>query len=419
MCAPRDSEPGSATGRPWGLWAAHATAVVLTQSTATAIVFILPVLARREFGAGKWETTLVTAAPLIFATAAIFWHAVAERLRRPAFVLLYWVAGLLPLGLIALAQSYTLLAVLCVISAIGTAGWAPIAGDMLRRWYPDEVRSKAYAVIITLTNLFGALGSFAVGRALEADASAFRIYMPLAAVIQLVGCGILMWLDRSHRPEPRLASTGRLAIALDPILHMGRILKADKVFARYEAAFMSYGVGWMICWALVPLLVTDKLDLRYDQVAASTSVAFLIASLLMTPLAGVAVVKLGPVRTCAGAFGLFALYPAGLMLAGNAPELAAASVLHGVSAAMVNMGWMLGPVALAPTPQKAPQYVAIHATLVGVRGILFQFLGVVLYEVTGRFEPAFIVALLGFAWASWQMFSLQRLMRATGHPAAR
>ena len=71
---------------------------------------------------------------------------------------------------------------------------------------------------------------------------------------------------------------------------------------------------------------------------------------------------------------------------------------------------MLGPVALAPTKEKVAQYVAIHATLVGVRGTLFQMLGVGLYMAFGDFRPPLVLAALAYVWACVQMFQLDRVM---------
>jgi hypothetical protein len=75
---------------------------------------------------------------------------------------------------------------------------------------------------------------------------------------------------------------------------------------------------------------------------------------------------------------------------------------------------MLGPVALAPSPDKVPQYVAIHATFVGIRGKIFQGLGVLLYSLTHGFTLPFLLAAAAFAWSAVQMWRLDRFMRLGG-----
>lgn len=398
----------------------HLAASVLLQSTLTAVSFILPVVAKKQFGAGDFQTTLITAAPNIMAIFSIFWSAVFARLAVGRYIALYWVVGLLPLALVSFATAYWHVAVLAVISAVGNAGWTPVAGDLLKRLYPDVSRGAIYGVLIAAVQGFGALAAWGVGAWLHESADAFRLYMPLAAAAQGVGCIILYRLERSTRLEGHETVEGTMMSGarsislrglLAPVLHMRQILREDRVFARYEAAFMTYGVGWMTCAALVPLIVTEKLGLPYDRTMESTHMAFLLASLVCTIPAGRLIDRLGAPRTCMWAFGLYAIYPLGLLVSGGPLTLGASSLLYGMSAAAVNMGWMLGPVALAPTPAKVPQYIAIHTTLVGLRGAVFMFAGVGMYKVTGSFTLPLVVAALAFCWASWQMRSLSGLLR--------
>ena len=111
-------------------------------------------------------------------------------------------------------------------------------------------------------------------------------------------------------------------------------------------------------------------------------------------------------RTSAIAFGILALYPVLLGAATTVAGVALANVVFGFGLAGVFMGWMLGPVALAGSAARVPQYVAIHATLVGVRGIVFQGMAMACYKLTGSFTVPFAAAALAFLWAAVQMWRL-------------
>lgn len=400
-----------------GVIARHLVAIVLLQSTLSAVSFILPVVAKKQFGADDFQTTLITAAPNILAVCSIFWSAVFARLTPGRYLTIYWCAALLPMALMALAQTYWHVAALAIVAAIGNAGFTPVAGDLLKKLYPDRSRGAIYGVLVAAVHGFGALAAWGVGHWLHAWPESFRAYMPLAAALQAVGCTLLFLLARSASAgQPIQAAPTRtralsVGALLRPIFHMHEVLREDRVFARYEAAFMTYGVGWMICAALVPLIVTDRLKLPYDNTMEATHMAFLIAALVGTVPAGRLIDRLGAPRTCLWAFGLYALYPLGLIYAHGPWTLGLASVVYGLAASAVNMGWMLGPVALAPTPEKVPQYVAIHTTLVGLRGAVFMFAGVGIYKLSGSFNWPLVVAALAFAWAAWQMRTLERLIR--------
>jgi len=395
----------------------HVLAVALVQSTLLAVQFILPVIARRQFEANKFETLIITAAPTILFSLAIFWNDLFGRMFFGRYVLVYWAITCLPLALISLAPSYWIMAGLFLLSCIGGAGYPPAAGELFRV-YPERTRGRIYSIVWGSSLVFSALAAYGVGELLHDDPNAFRKYMPIAAALQLAGLGVFDCLSHASGHAARRAEQVRIAAAkpgglariVEPVAHMRQILKEDPIFFRYEGAYMTYGIGWMICYALLPMLVTDKLHLDYDQIAKSTHVAYLIAMVCMIFPAGALMDKLGAVRSTGISFGLLTIYPVAMMLSGDAHDLTIASLLYGVAHAGASVGWMLGPVSLAPSADKVSKYVAIHATLVGIRGKLFQGLGMLLYSLTGEFWIALTLAALGFAWSAVQMFQLHARM---------
>lgn len=389
----------------------HVLCSTLAQATFSATVFILPVIARKHFQAERWQVLIITMAPLVLATSSIFWGALLRRTSIRRYLLTYWAIAGVPLIGLAFVQSYWPLAILYIISSLGSAAWAAVNGELLNRLYPEGRRGRAYAYLSIGITAGGAALGLLVGKLLEHNPESFRWYIPALIILQLLGVLLLGLLAAPiERLRTRATERWSLRTSLEPISHMREVLASDRVFLRYEAAFMTYGVGWMICWALLPLLVTDKLALDYDQIARSTHVATLVATLVMTMPFGLLSDRIGPIRTSALAFAFYALYPLMLIWASDTFELSVASIVFGICSAGASVGWLMGPVTLAPSADKVPQYVAIHATLVGLRGSIFQGLGVGLYALTGSFTPALIIAAIGFAWASQQMLALHRLI---------
>lgn len=397
----------------------HTLAVVLLQSTQMSTMFLLPILVRKRFEAGEWQTLVVTAAPTVFFVLSIFWGDWFSRRPFARYMLVFWCVACLPFATIGLAQNYWHVLVPYLIACVGSSGYHPAAGDLLRALYGERRRGRIYSLLWGVSMLLSAPLSWGLGEWMTLDPDAFRVIFPLAAVLQLAGVLAFVSLSRltghdtRRQLVPHDAERRRLARLTDPIRHMGGILRADPVFARYEAAYMTYGVGWMIAAALLPLLVTDKLGLEYDQIARSTQTAYLLALVAMLYPAGLLMDKLGAVRSTALSFMMLTLYPLGLIAAGNEQGVLIANLAYGAAHAGASVGWMLGPVSLAPTPDKAQTYVAIHATLVGVRGTIFQALGVGLYIAFGRFDVPLALAAAAYAWSAWQMFALSRRMRST------
>lgn len=390
-------------------------AVVLLQSVLFAnTAWLMPLLVRLHFGSPDpvwrdWQTTLVTASVPTLMMLSIFWGALLERLPLRAYLLAYWLAAAVPLGVAGWAQNYWQFLACHMVAAAGVGSWTPLNGKLLKQLYPDSVRGRVYALLNAVT-LIGAIASvFVFGAWMEAEPEAFRRFLPVAAAVQLVGVLVLLRLTPergAHAPRADRPAASVWRAVLGPVRRMGQVLRSDRTFQRYEIAFMTYGGAYMFCDAILPVLATDRLGMRYQEFAHSTQVVSRVATLAAMLPMGWLLDRIGPVRTSGLSFAWLAIYPVLLLAATGFASVALASALWGIAMAGVLMGWMLGPVSLARTPEQVPEYVAIHATLVGVRGILFQGIGMLLYKLTGSFSWPLIAASLFFAWAAWQMWRL-------------
>lgn len=408
--------------RPATVLAAHVLSTVLYATLFANSVWLMPLLVRLEFGHPDanwrdWQTTLVTATVPTLMMTSIFWGELLGRIRLRLYLSLFWLVAVLPLGLVALAQNYWQFFACHAVACVGAAAWTPVSGKLLQHFYADAIRGRAYAALNAVTLLAGLASAYAVGAWLERDPQAFRWYLPAAAAIQLGTIATLYGLARRMGVTDGAASgRGRRKWSdlLRPVLHMGRVLRGDRTFRLYEAAFMTYGGAYMFCDAILPVLATDRLGMGYQDFAHATQVVARFATLAAILPMGLLMDRIGPMRTSSLAFVMLGAYPLLLLAAGGPTGVAAASLVWGVAMAGVQMGWMLGPVSLAPSPDRVPQYVAIHATLVGVRGALFQGLGMAAYKLTGSFAVPLVVAALAFGWAAWQMRRLYVESRTSG-----
>ena len=393
----------------------HIAGAVMVQATQMAVYAMLPIVAIKHFDADPKQSVVLTAAPVVLISLSIFWNAIFERSSLGRYWLAYWLTASLPMALAAFATSFVGLAACVIIASVGMSAYQPASGELLKRLYPDAVRGRIYGVMQTISMLTAAALTFGIGKWLDHNADAFRIFLPIVAAAQGLGAVILWRLAvrtgieplRHRRATTNVGFASTLRASFEPLLHMREVLASDRRFARYEAAFMTYGVGWMICNALLPVLVTDKLKLDYHATASSAFMTYqLTLGLSMIP-AGLLLDRFGAARATAFSFLALAAYPVFLALTTNEQHLAMASLFYGITHAGVSAGWMLGPVSLAPTPARVPQYVAIHATLVGVRGAVFQVLGVYIYIVTGSLTWPFAIAAASLVWAAWQMWGVK------------
>ena len=396
----------------------HLVSTLLVSTGGFTLFAMLPLIARLRFDAGDWQTAMVTAALPTLMLASIFWSELLRRISPARYLIIHWLAAMLPVALIAGARNFEHLLICHIVASAGFGGWSPVNGLLLKRLYKDSLRGRVYGLLNAAQLIGGMATVWVIGRWQTADPDAFRIFLPGIVLIQGLGIAILIRLakiteDRAPAAAPEKRPwSGVLA----PVLHMHRTLRDDRNFLRYEAAFMTYGAGFMICEVLLPVLVTDKLHLSYQEYAERAVVVQRFGMLALALPMGWVMDRIGATRTSGLSFAWLGLYPILLLMATGPGGLTVASGLFGLAMAGVMVGWMLGPVALAPSPDKVPHYVAIHATLVGIRGILFQSLGMLLYRMSGSFTWPLALASFAFVAGAWQMWRLHGRMR--GSPPA-
>jgi len=409
---PSDSHPSTTLG----VIALHSLATGLTQAVYFAVALMMPLLARKRFDANDWQTVLLTATMPALMVLSIFWGDFLRRVRLRSYLAVHWALVAIPLASAGFAQDFWTLLICYAVACIGVSGWSPVAGELLKGFYGDAKRGRAFGIINTAMFVSWTCVTLGIGYALDVDENAYAIFLPLAGGAYGAGILILRRLVLTTGLQTRraleLKEPFRMRRIVEPVLHMKKILKTDRLFARYEIAFMTYGFGWMICSALLPVLATDKFHMDYTDFAQSTQAVYPLCMLAMTYPMGRIMDRIGPAKMSCLSFGWLTLYPVALLVAKTIFGVGVATVFYGTAMAGVHIGWMLGPVAFAKTNERVGQYVAVHATLVGLRGVVAQGLGMLIYKITGQFGWPLGVAAATFAAASYQMWTLgQRLKR--------
>jgi MFS family permease len=377
--------------------------------TNTAVIAFLPFLARQHFAASNWQTTVLTAAIPVMQFFSIFWNHLYARASTAGYLTALCFLLSMPIALLGLAGNVWITMALFLVAAFGNAGMSPLNGDLLRSCYAPSIRGRIFGFVSTAQMIASMLTGLMMGLWSERQAEAFRIFLPLIACVQIGGLLAVRRISRKSLYAERLRpGRAREITLLSPFREMLSVLRADRRFAAYEVAFMSYGVGWMICSALIPALATDKLHLNYHQYAQATIVLFQLVNILLFALAGGVVDRIGPMRLATLSFLWLTIYPVGLFLAPGYRALILCSCLYALGMVGVNLTWTLGPVALASDASRASHYLAIHTTMVGIRGIVAQGLGMALYSLTGSFAIPLGMAAVGFLWAAYRMNALSK-----------
>jgi len=403
---PRPARPSRALPRVARYtWSRQWPAVALF-GFALGIVNLAPFAVKRSLGGGDEIVPLLIAlwqglwilspavGPLLTrADPQRTWRRIAVLAYAPlALVAFVWVrptagepghgVGNLALFLVALFCHYTI-----------NIAYIPHRGALIRANYAPEVRGRMYAMLGIVTLVAAAIAAKVGGWLLDGDPRRLRVLFPAAALLGGAGFwlqGRIRWRGQRRARAVRHGRVGPLEALRAAWREAFRILREDRAFRVYEIAFMLYGFGFLMSWALVVLYAESGLGLSYDAWTWAQGVAGPLAHIGCMAVWGRLADRFGVVRTTAAAFFLLALFMLVMTRVQSGLDLALAYVVFGAAMSGVDVGWSLGPLHFAREGE-AHMYGAVHFSLVGVRSLFAPFLGYLMLTLVS-FQAGFLLA---------------------------
>jgi MFS family permease len=350
------------------------------------IITFAPVMARR-LGATPVQLSLITAMPAIGNLIALVASHYLQQRRKLPFMMTAWGIGrgLFVLMLfITTPEPFVLIVVLhWLIVSLCVTGYV----EVIRGIYPDAIRGRAMAYVRVGFTACATLMTPLFGQWL--DLWGYQVLFPLAALF-----GVLSGLTFGQvKYEETLATTRQDWFT--PL----RIFVRDRHYRTYSIAFSLYGAGMLMISPLIPLLLVDELNLNNAQVGWLGMINT-IAWMLFYIVWGRTVDRRGGLWTVKVNFLLTLVVPLAFFFAQSLELLALAQIFLGITVAGTDLGWMNAIMQFAHKDQVG-HYTALHAFLIGVRGIVAPFVGTALIEVPGiglRGVFLFSALLIALSW---------------------
>ncbi len=379
----------------------HLRAVAL-DGAMLGIFSLIDVILRKALGASKIEIALyVMLGPVAALASSAFANLMAGRPRRPLF-LGAAIVGRLALGAGALVASPAGVLALVALHALASAAVIPLLNTIYQANYPAKVRGRVVGLAMAVQTAAEIGAALTAGALLEWDARAYRVLLPVAGVL---GFFAMLTYGRIRlRGERRRFRRAGLAAAA-PTFGLVRsfreafaLLRAEPGFRRFETAFVTYGLGFFVMMAVIPIYLVDVLRATYVEAAVAKSLCFGVARILCLPLSGRYVDRVGPVKAGVAIFAFLALFPATLALSRSMWPAYAAFAVFGAGMAGVSIIWSLGSIHFAGD-RDSSIYQGVHVTLIGVRGTFGPLIGYLAMTFAGpRLAMAIAcAALLGAA----------------------
>ena len=275
------------------------------------------------------------------------------------------------------------------VTGLCIAAWSIWSGVMTLRagvWranYPDAYRPRIAGRISSVDGLVGALTGFAIGLCLDRNPESFRQLFVVMAVVGLVGALLYRRMpfrrQRQHLAS-ECAADAKQRPSLSPVV-IARVLRGDCWYRRYLVCMFAMGFGNLMLHPLLTIALADEFNVTYASGILISTVLPLLFMILAIPFWSRRLERMHVIQFRAIHVWVFAsasaLTLSGVMLHQIA-LLYLASMCLGIGFGGGVLAWNLGHQHFAP-PDRDAEYMGVHITLTGVRGIIGPILGVQLY----------------------------------------
>jgi len=362
------------------------------------------------------------AAPALANITSFLWAILARGKRKIPFITALQLGVLICVALMAVSPKTPHGLILMVTAAFGArtllAGIVTIRATVWGVNYPAQrakVTGKFQTVSVTITSLI-AIG---IGAAMQANEDAFRVFFPAGGFIALAGVSAFARVRlRSERAILREEECDAKRNEGSRFRALIRVLIDDKSYRNYQICQLLIGMGNMMSWTPFVIIAKQQFNLDYLPGILLTQVVPLAMMPFTIPLwakllDSVHVIQFRAIHSW--------IFVATMLLALTAGQtntlwlLFAASVLRGIAFGGGALAWNLGHLSFVK-PEKSQDYMAVHVTLTGFRGLTAPFLGVAIYNAIESRYPnegswSFAIALVITTAGALGFYYLYRKLR--------
>ncbi len=387
-------------------------------------VFILnEYVAKKTLGAGDALLTALVVGPTAALLFAAWWSGLLAGREKSSTFLVFGLVGRLSLLLVPFADSAASFVAVIGVATFLCGALVPASNALFQRNFNPAERGRVLGLGSALQALTVIAVSLGVGRLYDWRPEGYRLAYVAAGV-----CGCLACLDQARlrfrarpgtpREQPLFGRGLRRALGealRRPFAGALTLLREDRGFRRYEAAFMAYGLAWMMLQPTIPVFLVERLQVGYADVASARGLIYFTMIATLSHPFGRLLDRIGPLAVSTIAFAILTAFPLLLAAAHGINTVFLAFVVFGCGMAAVNLGWTIGPIHFARSRDSAG-HMGAHVALVGVRAIIGGPFGIWFYRTSGSPAATFGLASALFVLASLVMVSAAR-MRAPGVPA--
>lgn len=275
-----------------------------------------------------------------------------------------------------------------VAARLCIAGIVTLRAALWRANYSRFERAKSTGKFSTISVIVIALTGFLLGRSMDWWVGSYRVFVPLVCLLGLFGGRSYQQIRmRGRAAAIKAEKLVDRAASFHPMA-MVKLLRQDRYYARFMGSMFVIGFGNLMLTAPLVITLKDRFGQGYlGGIAVTTAIPYLVMPWFI-PMWARLLAKKHVVHFRTIHSWVFVLAQAIVLTAVVTKTywlLFGSSFAMGVAMAGGTLAWNLGHLDFAPGP-KAAQYMGVHVTLNGVRGIVAPFLAVGLYRLLEHWQ---------------------------------
>lgn len=327
------------------------------------------------------------AAPALANITSFLWAILAHGKRKIQFITALQLGVLISIAMMAIAPKTPAGLYMLVAAAFSArillAGIVTVRATIWGVNYPTN-RAKLTGKVQTVSVTVSSLIAISLGAAMQYNENAYRILIPIGGLVALAGVSSYARIRlRTERIILKNEQEQTEANNKTSIFSGFKVLKDDKDYRAYQICQLLIGFGNIMSWAPFVIMAKQQFDVGYLQGILLTQVIPLMMMPFTIPLWAKLLDAVHIVQFRAFHSWIFVASMGCALTAGlthTIEFLFAASVLRGIAFGGGALAWNLGHLQFVKA-EKSQDYMSIHVTLTGLRGLTAPFAGVALYNL--------------------------------------
>lgn len=343
--------------------------------------------------------TILTAAPNFANLTSFVWAAIARgRAKVPFISMLQIATSILVAAMAFVPQSLSGLWAITALAVIARSCWTGVITLRTAVWrnnYPQASRATIAGKMAIVQSCMLAVAGWIVGEWMDWNAKSFHVLFPLLAAMGILGNALYRKVRlRGQRRLARAELAGRAGprFTLSPISlaaafarslrEIWTTLAEDRLYREFMWWMFIFGFGNLLFTAPLALVLNDEFHVSYHEGILINTVIPLVVLPMTIPIWARLMSRTHVVEFRAIHGWSFVAASGGMWLASLFHALwifYVSAVLLGIGFGGGMLAWNLGHQDFAPA-HKDGQYMAVHVTLNGIRGLMAPIVSFALYQ---------------------------------------